>query len=83
MKKISIRELHESTGNWVREAARVGALVITDHGKPIARIEAIAADTQSNPFLQRKLRPGYAKLRGKLGGGADSAVIVSDDRDGR
>ncbi len=83
MKTISIRELHESTGTWVREAARVGALVITDHGKPIARIEGIVANTPVNPFRQRKLRPGYAKLRGKLGGGADSALIVSDDRDGR
>ena len=28
MKTISLRELHESTGTWVREAARIGALVI-------------------------------------------------------
>ena len=83
MKTISIRELHESTGAWVREAARLGALVITDHGKPIARIEGVAADMQVNPFLRRTLRPGYAKLRGKLSGGADSTLIISDDRDGR
>lgn len=83
MKTISIRELHESTGNWVREAARTGALVVTDRGKPIARIEAIAADIPANPFLQRKIRPGYAKLRGKLGGGDDSTQMVSDDRDNR
>jgi antitoxin (DNA-binding transcriptional repressor) of toxin-antitoxin stability system len=83
MKTISLRELHESTGTWVREAARIGALVITDRGKPIARLEAITTELQINPFLTRKLRPGFAKLRGKLGGGTDSAQIVSKDRDPR
>lgn len=81
MKTISIRELHESTGAWVREAARVGSLVITDRGKPIARLEAVSADLPTNPFLTRRLRPGYAKLRGKLGGGSDSTQIVAADRD--
>jgi antitoxin (DNA-binding transcriptional repressor) of toxin-antitoxin stability system len=81
MKTISLRELHESTGAWVREAARIGALVITDRGKPVARIEAVSSDVQINPFLTRKLRPGYLKLRGKLGGGTESTQIVSEDRD--
>lgn len=83
MKSISLRELHESTGAWVREAVRIGTLIITDRGKPIARLEAVTADLQINPFLTRKLRPGYAKLRGKLGGGPDSTQIVSEDRDAR
>jgi antitoxin (DNA-binding transcriptional repressor) of toxin-antitoxin stability system len=83
MKTISLRELHESTGAWVREAARIGTLVITDRGKPIARLEAVANDPQVNPFLNRKIRPGYAKMRGKLGGGTDSTQIVSDDRNSR
>jgi antitoxin (DNA-binding transcriptional repressor) of toxin-antitoxin stability system len=83
MKTIPLRELHESTGAWVREAARIGTLVITDRGKPIARLEAVTTDLQINPFLTRKLRPGYSKLRGKLVGGAESTQIVSDDRDSR
>jgi antitoxin (DNA-binding transcriptional repressor) of toxin-antitoxin stability system len=81
MKTISLRELHESTGTWVREAARVGALVITDRGRPIARLEAVAAEAPANPFVARKLRPGYAKLRGRLERGTDSSRIVSEDRD--
>jgi hypothetical protein len=36
-----------------------------------------------NPFLTRKLLPGYARLKGKLGGGTDSTTLVSEDRDGR
>lgn len=83
MKTISLRELHESTGAWVREAARIGTLVITDRGKPVARLEAVTTDLQINPFLTRKLRPGYAKLRGKLGGGTESTHIVSENRDAR
>lgn len=83
MKTISLRELHESTGAWVREAARIGAVVITDRGKPIARLEAITTEYQVNPFLSRKVRPGFAKLRGKLGGGSDSMQIIAEDRDAR
>lgn len=83
MKTISLRELHESTGAWVREAARIGALVITDRGKPIARLEAVTADLQINPFITRKLRPGYSKLRGKLNDGTESTQTISDDRDSR
>ena len=81
MKTISLRELHENTGAWVREAASSGSLIITDRGKPVARLEALTAGLQINPFLTRKLRPGYAKLRGKLHGGVDSTKIISDDRD--
>lgn len=83
MKTISLRQLHESTGAWVREAARIGALVITDRGKPVARLEAVTTGLQINPFLTRKLRPGYSKFRGKLSGGAESTQIISDDRDSR
>ena len=35
MREISIRELHDKTGKWVREAARVGELVVTERGRPI------------------------------------------------
>ena len=38
MKRISIRELHDATGKWVRESARVGELVVTERGRPIATI---------------------------------------------
>ena len=81
MKTISLRELHASTGAWVREAARIGTLVITDRGKPVARLEAVTTDLQINPFRTRTLRPGYSKLLNKLGGGTESTQIVSEDRD--
>ncbi len=83
MKTISISELQKSTGAWVREAARIGSLIITNRGKPIARIESIGPYLQTNPFRTRKLRPGYSKLFGKLGGGSDSTLAVSEDRNSR
>src|SRR5205085_1606603 len=38
MKTISIRQLHEKTGEWVRKAERHGEIIITDRGEPIAKI---------------------------------------------
>ncbi len=81
MKTISIRELHERTGAWVRRAVELGAITVTERGKPVVRLEAVAHGTLSNPFRERRLRPGYARLRGKLGRGTDSTAIVAEGRD--
>ena len=83
MKTISIRELHLRTGAWVKRAAELGSIVVTERGRPVARIEAIAERGRENRFLTRKLRPGYKRLQGKLTGGTDSVTIVSEGRDGR
>ena len=81
MKTISIRELHERTGAWVRKAVELGGITVTDHGRPVVRIEAVTPGRPRNPFRERRIRPGYARLRGKLGRGTDSTVIVSEERD--
>lgn len=81
MKTISIRELHEKTGDWVRRSVTLGAITVTDHGKVIARIVPVEAKLATNPFAARKLRKGYARLRGKLTRGTDSTAMVSADRD--
>lgn len=81
MKTISIRELHERTGAWVRKAAELGAITVTERGRPVARLEAVPGDRPANPFRSRRLRRGFARLKGKLGGGTDSTTIVSEDRD--
>lgn len=46
--------------------------------RPVARPKA--AESRANPFLSRKLRPGYKRLMGKLTGGTDSVTIVSEGR---
>ena len=81
MKTISLRELHEKTGDWVRRSAKLGSITITDRGKPIARIEPVETVAAVNPFAARKLRPGYARLLGTLDRGIDSTEAVAADRD--
>jgi antitoxin (DNA-binding transcriptional repressor) of toxin-antitoxin stability system len=81
MKTISIRELHERTGAWVRKGVELGAITVTERGKPLVRLGAILDAKAVNPFRTRPLRPGYARLRGKLGRGMDSTAIVSEDRE--
>jgi antitoxin (DNA-binding transcriptional repressor) of toxin-antitoxin stability system len=81
MKTISIKELHERTGAWVRKAVELGAITVTDRGKPLVRLEAVPDAKALNPFQTRRLRTGYARLKGRLGRGTDSTTIVSEDRD--
>jgi antitoxin (DNA-binding transcriptional repressor) of toxin-antitoxin stability system len=38
MKVISIRELHDKTGEWIREAAEHGEILATNRGKTVAKI---------------------------------------------
>lgn len=83
MKTISIRELHERTGAWVRKAAALGSITVTERGRPVVRLEAVESRGRRNPFLTRKLRPGYKRLMGTLTGGTDSTVIVAEQREGR
>jgi prevent-host-death family protein len=81
MKSISLRELHERTGAWVRKAVKLGAIIVTERGKPLVRLVAVSDTRPANPFRVRRLRPGYARLRAKLGRGTDSTVIISQDRE--
>ena len=81
MKTISLRELHANTGAWVHSASRLGAVLVTDRGRVIARIEPVAEDSAGNPFLKRRVLPEFAALKGRLGGGTDSTALVRVDRD--
>jgi prevent-host-death family protein len=83
MKTVSIRELHEKTGAYIRKAAETGEIYVTDRGKVIAKIVP-QEDQPSTPyFSRRRLTPEFGRLvkTGKLRGGTDSTQIVSDDRD--
>ena len=67
----------------MRRAAELGSITVTERGRPVARLEAIEERPRQNPFLRRKLRPGYKRLMGTLSGGTDTVTIVSEDREGR
>jgi prevent-host-death family protein len=85
MKRVTLRELHENTGALVREAARLGGIVVTDRGTPIARIEPADGPQSDRPFKSRRILPAYQEMleAGALRGGTDSTQIVSEDREGR
>jgi len=85
MKQVTLRELHENTGTLVREAVRLGGLVVTDRGTPIARIEPAHRPASDKPFKRRRILPAYQKLLDAraLQGGTDSTQIIEEDRDGR
>jgi prevent-host-death family protein len=80
MKSISIRELHERTGEWVRKTEKLGAITVTDRGREVARIVPVEAAPTINLFSARKLRRGYARMLGSLNRGTDSTQMVSVDR---
>jgi prevent-host-death family protein len=84
MKAITIRDLHAKTGQWLRQAARHGGIVVTDRGRPLARIVPESRNLESPYFANRKPSPAFLRLarRGKLRGGMDSTQAISEDRDG-
>ncbi len=80
MKRVSIRQLHEKTGEWVRLAKMHEQIIITERGRPVAALAPVRAPAKRNRFHARKLLPAYKKLRGKLSGGTDSGTILSEER---
>ncbi len=57
--------------------------MLTDNGQPVAKIVPLPVTKAKNPFLTRKLLPGFSELRGRLYDGTDSTQIISEMRDGR
>ena len=74
--QIPIRELHARTGHYVRLASHDTEVVITENGKPAARITPLQLAEPSARTLgqRRKLLPAFkaALIAGKLKSDADS-----------
>jgi antitoxin (DNA-binding transcriptional repressor) of toxin-antitoxin stability system len=83
MKSISIRELHERTGEWVRKVSHFGEIQVTDRGHAVAKLVPQVNEPEVPYFARRKFTPAFRKLMesGKLHGGTDSTVTISEDRD--
>lgn len=76
MKTISIRELHETTGRYVREAA-TDAIYVTDHGRTVAVLKPVSeADLPGRPFPRRRAQD-LPKVN------ADSTAGISAERNAR
>ena len=83
MKTISIKDLHDKTGHWLRQVEAEGELVVTDRGTPVARLLPPVQQRNDNPFARRKLLPGVATLIERPIGGPDSTDVISAMRDDR
>lgn len=73
MKTISIRQLHEHTGRFVREAQHE-MIRVTDRGREVAVLKASApAEAGGKRFPKRRLA-SLPKVR------VDSSVYISQER---
>jgi len=74
--QIPIRELHARTGHYVRLASQDTEVIITENGKPAARISPLQLAEPSARTLgeRRKLLPAFeaAFIAGKLNSDTDS-----------
>ena len=85
MKTVSIRELHNQTGEVVRAAARFGGIRVTDNGRFIAQIIPLAETPETPYFARRKPSVAFTRLdnSGKTARGTDSTMAISEDREDR
>lgn len=78
MKRITIRDLHIKTGEWVRRAASGDNVIITDRGRPIASLTSLDENAMGTPFSRRRTLPEFEALPTVPG---DSARHISEDRE--
>jgi prevent-host-death family protein len=85
MKTVTIRELHNRTGEVVREASYHGEIRVTDNGRVIAKIVPEEEAAAIPYFARRKPSAAFKRLdeSGKTGRGTDSTVSISEDREDR
>jgi antitoxin (DNA-binding transcriptional repressor) of toxin-antitoxin stability system len=80
MKTISIRELHEATGRWVRRA-QAGEVYVTERGRLVAKIVPALPLPAKPYFANPKFTPAFRAQRKYLRGGTDSTGMISEERD--
>jgi antitoxin (DNA-binding transcriptional repressor) of toxin-antitoxin stability system len=79
IKTITIRELHQATGRWVRQAS-AGEVYVTERGRLIAKIVS-ASPLPAKPFFaDPKFTRAFLAYRKHLRGGTDSTQAISEER---
>jgi antitoxin (DNA-binding transcriptional repressor) of toxin-antitoxin stability system len=79
MTTITIRQLHDETGRWIRKAAALGELLVTERGRVVAKLIPATEPAKIPYFAARKLLPAFRDA--ELQGGQDSTIGISEDRD--
>ena len=83
MNTITIRELHDATGRWVRRATALGEIQVTEHGRIVAKLVPAAPPPAEPYFARQRLTRAFRASMSHLKGGADSTRTISEDRDRR
>lgn len=80
MKTITIRELHEATGRWVRRASS-GEVYVTERGRLVAKLVRVLSLPAKPFFADPKFTRRFLANRKYFRGGTDSTQIISEERD--
>jgi antitoxin (DNA-binding transcriptional repressor) of toxin-antitoxin stability system len=80
IRTITIRELHQATGRWVRRAAS-GEVQVTERGRLIAKIVPAKPLPDKPFFANPKFSRAFLAQRKHLRGGTDSTQTISEDRE--
>ncbi|MFP5233316.1 MAG: type II toxin-antitoxin system Phd/YefM family antitoxin [Acidobacteriota bacterium] len=80
MKTVTIRELHQATGRWVRQA-QAGDVYVTERGRLIARIVPASPLPPQPFFADPTYTRAFIRERARLRGGTDLTQIVGEERD--
>lgn len=67
MKKVGSREFKNRQGHYIRRVKRGETLVITERGKPVARLSPVGGDAESRPGIEEILRELAAQGHIRLG----------------
>jgi antitoxin (DNA-binding transcriptional repressor) of toxin-antitoxin stability system len=78
MVRITIRDLHMKTGEWVRKAGHSGSIVVMDRKRPVAKLVSFTSEDEGRAFADRPLVKGFSALP-KLR--HDSTRYLAEDRD--
>jgi antitoxin (DNA-binding transcriptional repressor) of toxin-antitoxin stability system len=80
MKRISIRQLHEATGRWVRQASS-SEVYVTERGRLVAKIIPVSPLPSKPFFAQPKFTRAFLAQRKYFRGGTDSTQTISEERE--
>lgn len=84
--KISVSQLREGLSYYMAQARKGEPLIITSHGKPVARVEGIAEGAPGGDLAELDwIKWGTGKLQGisdgpKLSGSPASDAVLEDRR---
>ncbi|MCH8947517.1 MAG: type II toxin-antitoxin system prevent-host-death family antitoxin, partial [Acidobacteria bacterium] len=56
MKRVGSREFKNRQAYYLRRVRKGETILVTDHGKPVAKVEPITSDNTTAPGLEEKLQ---------------------------